>query len=137
MWRFLAPVPIWVGLVVAFVLVPYSQPPYHPGPLYAERPSGWLDHADAAANLHILLAQPARFITLPWQITVVAGIQRLRATVGVLGLLQTSYPIFCDQIWGICGAVALLGLVFCRRPVLVTPGVALVNFLFVIFLLAG
>lgn len=60
------PVLVWVGLVTAFVSVPYPVPPYHPGPLFHGDAGIWLDHGDAALNFHILMAAPARLVMLPW-----------------------------------------------------------------------
>jgi len=129
------PVAIWVALIVAFVVVPFGKQPYHPGPLYTGDRTVWMDHTNAAANLHILLSPPTRLITLPWDTLQYAGIQRWREMVGVLGALQIVLPDPYYRIWGLCGAVALVGLIFSRRPIFILPINMVVNFLFVSFLL--
>ncbi len=117
------PLLLWVGLVAAYVAVPYPLPLYHPGPLYPGDAGIWLDHAVPAVNLHILLADPARLVTLPWR----------TAHIWLAGLLHTSlpttyyYPYY--YLWGACGVAALAGLLLCPRPVAFSRGTALTNFL--------
>jgi hypothetical protein len=121
------PVLLWVVLISAFVVVPFGKPPYHPGPLYAGDHSVLMDHTDPAANLHILLAQPSRFFTLPWHTLSLFGMDKIHEMVGVLGVLQISLPEGYREAWYVAGALALAGVMFVRRPV-AAPGVALVSF---------
>ncbi len=131
------PVLAWVAVVVVILIVPYGQPMHHPGPLFAGDRSVWMDHADSAANLQVLLAHPGRFLTLPLHTMRVGGEQWLRETVGVLGFLQIELPDFYDRFWGAAGVAALLGLVLCRRPGVVTRQTQLVDFCFVGVLLVA
>jgi Predicted membrane protein (DUF2142) len=123
------PVLLWVALISAFVVVPFDKQLYHPGPLYTGNRGVWMDHVDTAANLHILLSPPSRLLTLPWHTWQYTGIQRLREMVGVLGALQIVLPDSYYRAWGFCGAAALLGLLFQRRPVAVSPFMQVINFL--------
>ncbi len=116
------PVFAWVALVVRSVVVPFIKPPYHPGPLFSGDRSALLDQADPAANLHILLAQPSLFITLPWHSLTDQGMQKLREMIGVLGLLQIQFPDNIYWCWLAALVVALLGAVAAGRP---TPALAL------------
>jgi uncharacterized membrane protein len=131
------PVLIWVALILAFVVVPFHKPMFHPGPLYPGNPNIWMDHSDARENLHILLSPPTRLISLPWRTVLFCGPQRVRQIVGVLGLLQIYLPDYIYLAWALCGVVALLGLVFTRRPVELSNANKILNFLFVLFLMAA
>jgi hypothetical protein len=131
------PVLIWVALILAFVVVPFHKPMFHPGPLYPGNPNIWMDHSDARENLHILLSPPTRLISLPWRTVLFCGPQRVRQIVGVLGLLQIYLPDYIYLAWALCGVVALLGLVFTRHPVELSNANKILNFLFVLFLMAA
>ncbi len=132
-----ASVPVlgWVALISLFVLVPFAKPPYHPGPFYAGDRSIWLDHTDPAANLHILLADPARFTTLPVHTALSDAPQIMKEMIGVLGLLQIQLPVAEYIAWCVSGVTALLGLLLCARPAAVPGGAARMNFIAVSFLL--
>jgi hypothetical protein len=110
------PLLLWIGLVVAFVAVPFDHPPYHPGPLFVGPPGIVLDHSSPIANLHILLAAPQRFITIPAATIQRNGIQMLREMIGVLGLLQIMLPNLYYMLWGVSFALSLGGLLVCPRP---------------------
>ncbi|HQT46907.1 MAG: hypothetical protein B7X08_00475 [Acidocella sp. 20-63-7] len=131
------PVLLWVVLAAIFVLVPFSVTRYHPGPLYAGDRSIWLDQTDSAANLHILLSDPSRFIVLPVRSIALWGGYWLEGMIGILGLSQITMPQGYYVLWGVALAVAFSGSVFCRRPQAVPDRTALVNFLFIGFLLLG
>jgi hypothetical protein len=130
------PVLIWVALISAFVILPSKTLMYHPGVLYTGDRSVWLDHADPAANLHTLAAQPERFITLPWHTLKISAFLLLHEMIGVLGLLQIPLPDPYYRLWLLSGLVSLAGLVFSNRPIQVPPGTAAVNLVSVGFLLA-
>jgi len=129
------PVLIWVVVITAFVMVPFGKVPYQPGPLYTGDRSVWLDHTDAAGNLHILLAQPMRFISLPWITEQIRGLQILQSMIGNLGLLRISLANSVYWAWTFCGFAAVVGLVLSRREGVVSAGTAVVNFLVVALLI--
>lgn len=110
------PVLLWAALISALVVVPFGKPPYHPGPLFAGDHTILLDHTDPAANLRILLAQPMRFITLPWDTLHQWAGGKLAEMIGVLGLLQIAMPFGYYVLWCVAGGVALAGLLFTGRP---------------------
>jgi hypothetical protein len=132
-----APVAVWVLITAKFVNVPFGYPPYHPGPLFMGDRSVWLDHTDDAANLHILLAQPSRFFTLPWAALQMWWRVEIWMMIGALGFSQLILPYWYCQLWWIAGGAALLGLMICRRPQWVPAGKAWVSFFIVMGLLAA
>jgi hypothetical protein len=129
------PVVLWMAVITVFVVVPFYQPPYHPGPLYAGAPGTPLYLTDPAANLHILLAQPARFITLPCATLVAQSGWLLRGVIGIPKLFEADFPGIYDWLWGACILAAFAGLPFSARPQLLAPRTAQLNFVFVSFLL--
>jgi hypothetical protein len=110
------PLWLWIVLVVAFVAVPFDHPPYHPGPLFAGQAEVMLYHSNPLANLHILLADPVRFITIPTATIYRNGIQTLREMIGVLGLLQIMLPNPLYTLWGLSFSLSVAGLLVCARP---------------------
>jgi hypothetical protein len=110
------PLCLWVGLVAAFAAVQFDHPLYHPGPLFTGDRSILLDHSSPMINLHILLADPIRFITVPGMTIHDGGVQLLREMVGVLGLLQIVFPDSYYTLWGVSFALSLMGLLLCARP---------------------
>jgi uncharacterized membrane protein len=124
------PVLVWVVLVALFVIVPTGHIIYHPGPLYAGDSSQLLDQTNPAANLHILLAQPLRLLTLPWSSTLAQGTSILRGAIGIQYSFERIFPSLYCQLWWACIVVAFAGLAFSPRP-----GAARGNALFVSFLL--
>ncbi|GAN81086.1 DUF2142 domain-containing protein [Acidocella aminolytica] len=110
------PVLVWAVIIVAFISVPFIKPPYHPGPLF-NGPAGMLmDKTDTAANLHILLADKARFLILPLHTLHLFGSNLAAQAIGALGLLQIVFPHWFYTLWWIAVGMALLGVAFCRRP---------------------
>ncbi|WP_297366469.1 DUF2142 domain-containing protein [Acidocella sp.] len=110
------PVTLWVVVLAALTLVPSLKQPYHPGPLFTGNPALLLDHTDAAANLHILLAQPSRFWTLPWVTNEMFGRDKIPQMIGMLGLLtiQMARPVY--WLWAGALLCAAAGLLFTTRP---------------------
>ncbi|HUM08624.1 MAG TPA: DUF2142 domain-containing protein [Acidocella sp.] len=131
------PVLLWAGLIAALVVVPFDKPSYHPGPLFTGDRSVLIDHTDPAANLHILLAQPLRFFSLPWDTLRQCAEIELDEMIGVLGLLQILMPLGYYVLWCIAGGVALAGLLFSGRPGLTSGGTQAVNFIWTTLLLAA
>jgi hypothetical protein len=110
------PLLLWVGIILAFVSVPFGDPPYHPGPLFAGNAGIMLDHSLPRANLHILLAAPGRFISIPLASLRQDGVQTLRELVGVLGRLQIMLPDPFYALWGVACGLSVIGLLVCARP---------------------
>jgi uncharacterized membrane protein len=111
------PVLLWLALVLHFTAVPFYKPPYTPGPLWTGDPKIIFNGTDAAANLHILLADPIRLFTLPWKMFSLAGTMALlgREMVGMLGFLQIIFPLRYYEIWGAALALVLAGVALSRR----------------------
>ena len=131
------PALVWTGLISALVVVPFGKPPYHPGPLFAGDRSVLLDQTNPAANLHILLAQPSRFITLPWETLLQWGPAKLSEMIGVLGPLQISMPFGYYVLWSIATGVALAGLLFSGRPAVLSGRSQVVNLVWTSVLLTA
>ncbi|MDE2239836.1 MAG: DUF2142 domain-containing protein, partial [Rhodospirillales bacterium] len=103
------------AIIVLFITVPFSKPLYHPGPLF-NGASALMDRTDATANLHILLANKARFVTLPVHTLALFGVDKLREMVGVLGLLQVTFPRWFYMLWWGAVGIAVLGAFVSPRP---------------------
>jgi uncharacterized membrane protein len=110
-----APVVIWVVVIAAMVVVPFGRPPYHPGPLFTGDPSVILQSTDPQQNLHILLAQPGRFFSLPWRLLRDWGGLLWHEMIGFLGLLGLIFPSRFYQAWSIALLAALLSLAVAER----------------------
>jgi uncharacterized membrane protein len=72
-------------------------------------------YTNPLANLHILLAQPARFISLPERLLESSGQMLCVEMIGVLGLLDLIFPPRVYLAWSVALVVALLGLVLADR----------------------
>ena len=125
----LLPVLGWIVVIALFVVVPYGKQQYFPGPLYTGDHSVPMDHANAAAQWHILLERPRRFLALPYYSTLRDAYPDFITVIGVLGPLQIVMPHSYYDCWGVCLGFAVLGLIFTRRPVLLPPRPALLNFI--------
>lgn len=123
------PVLGWIVLIALLVVVPYGKTQYFPGPLYTGDHSVVMDHANASAQLHILLERPRRFLALPYYGTLSFAYNLYLNLIGVLGTLQIILDPGIYLGWGICLVFAALGLLVTRRPDFVTPRTALVNFI--------
>lgn len=123
------PVLGWIAIISLLVVVPYGKPPYHPGPLFTGDHGIVLDHADAAAQLHILLERPIRFLIMPLQSTREYAYADYVTILGVLGPLRILLDDGVYHGWGFCLAFAALGLLVTRRPDFTPPVRALINFL--------
>ena len=120
------PVLLWAAVVVLFITVPFGKPPYHPGVLYTGL-GMLMDRTNAAANLHILLADKARFVTLPLHTLALFGTDKLKEMVGVLGLLQVTFPHWFYELWWSVVVFALLGVSVSLRPEVLPLPVSLLN----------
>jgi hypothetical protein len=131
------PVLFWAGVVAVFVAAPFDKAPYHPGPLFTGDGTVLLDHIDPAANLHILLAQPSRFITMPWHQMRQDAASTLASMIGVLGPLKIILPDRYYELWIAAGAVVLAGLLLSGRPKILPAGTQAVNLVWTMALLLG
>jgi hypothetical protein len=128
------PVLLWLALVLHFTAVPFSKPPYPPGPLWTGDPKIIFDSTDASANLHILLADPIRFFTLPWHTFTAIYAEELHEMIGALGLMQVRFGTDYYWLWGAALVLPLLALAASwRGPVLQSAATAL----YVLLLLAA
>lgn len=125
----LLPVLGWIVVIALFVVVPYGKQQYFPGPLYTGDHGVVMDHANAAAQLHILLERPRRFLALPYYSTMRDAYADFITVIGVLGPLQIVMPHSYYDWWGGCLVFAALGLLLTRRPEVPPPRMALLNFI--------
>ena len=121
------PVLLWAAIVVAFISVPFAKPLYHPGPLFTGGVGLIMDRTDSAANLHILLANKSLLLTLPWHTLALFGMDKLKEMVGVLGLLQLSFPHWFYGLWWGAVVFALLGAAMSSRPFILPWPVSMLN----------
>ncbi|MDE1906682.1 MAG: DUF2142 domain-containing protein [Rhodospirillales bacterium] len=120
------PVLLWAAIIELFIAVPFGKPPYHPGPLFTGA-DVLMDRTNAAANLHILLADKARFVSLPLHTLALWGYNKLKEMVGILGLLQITFPQWFYGLWWGAVGIALLGGVASPRPEPLRLPIALLN----------
>lgn len=130
------PVIVWVCIVAAFVAVHALIPPYHPGPLYAGDPHILLDQTNSSANFHILIADPTRFLTVPWKAMVTYGSDHLLEMIGTLGLLTVWLPSYMYWLGGGALAAAIAGLFFTGERRAGSPGERIVDGLFTLIMIA-
>jgi uncharacterized membrane protein len=127
------PVLGWIVLISLFVVVPYGKQTYFPGPLYTGDHSVPMDHANAAAQLHILMERPRRFLALPYYSTIHNAYPDFFFTmIGVFGPLQLVLQSWFYNSWGACMVFAAVGLLVTRRPEIMRPSTALVNFIAIV-----
>jgi hypothetical protein len=128
------PVLLWLGLVLHFTAVPFSKPPYTPGPLWTGDPKTIFDSTNAGANLHILLADPVRLFTLPWHTFTAIYTEELHEMICALGLMQVRFGEAYYWLWDAALLLPLAALaVATRGPVLRSVATAL----YVLLLLAA
>lgn len=130
------PVIIWALIVVLLVSVPFKKPPYHPGILFTGPPGTMFDQTEAAINLHILLADKVRFITLPLHSLHLFWMLFLQEMVASLGPLVQDFPHWFYASWWAAILLALAGTPFVRRAIIRTLPVTLLNNAVVLALLA-
>jgi len=104
----------WTWLAVSTVATPFSKPPYEPGPLWTGPRPALFDQTDAAAQLGILLADPLRFLSIPWT-TIIHDPALLPSAVGVLGWLTVVLPGALYTLWYTAVPAALLCDLVARR----------------------
>jgi len=110
-----APVMIWALLIALFVVVPFGTAPYHPGPLYTGDPRTIFTTWDTKENFHILLADPARFITLPIELIQRWHTSLIDQTIGVLGSMALWLPDRYYAAWEFAIMASVFGFLFVPR----------------------
>jgi hypothetical protein len=135
----IACVPImgWAILTMLFIRVPFIKGFYYPGPLYTGNHGVLMDHTDPLGNFRILLADPARFFSLPLHTINLIGIYELHMAVGILGLINIKFSADYYVAWGLACLAAVLGLFISERPYFIPRRTALFEWLSVIGLLAA
>lgn len=123
------PVLGWIVVIALFVVVPYGKQQYFPGPLYMGPHNVPMDHANGTAQLHILLARPRLFLSLPYHSTIRFAYPDYLTLIGVLGPLQIILDQGIYNGWAFCLVFAVLGLLVTRRAEVLPPRAALVNFI--------
>jgi len=105
---------VWGWFAVTTVATPFSKPPYEAGPLWLGPRPAVFDETNAAAQLAILLDEPLRFLTIPWN-TIVHDPALLPSAVGVLGWLNVLLPGMLYALWYAAVPAALLCDLVARR----------------------
>nr|WP_205619741.1 DUF2142 domain-containing protein [Acidocella sp. MX-AZ02] len=121
------PVIVWAVIVILFVSVPVIKPSYHPGILFTGPAGTMFSQTDATANLHIMLADKARFITLPLHTLHIFGFGLLQEVIGKLGYKNLCFPDWFYECWWSAGVLALVSLLFTRRSIMSPIPMALLN----------
>lgn len=105
---------LWGWFALTAVATPYDRPPYEAGPLWPGPRPAVFDGTSAAAQIKVLLAEPLRFLTLPWN-TIIHDAALLRSAVGVLGWLSIILPDALYTLWYYAVGAALLCDLLARR----------------------
>lgn len=108
----LVPALAWGAAMATFVAAPFVRGPAQPGgPLYAGPPGTVFATTNPGEQLHILLADPYRLLSLPIDSAWDKGEWLWREVVGVLGTLDVLLPIdvYDWWVWAL-GAALLAGL---------------------------
>ena len=106
----------WSALAAAVAVVPFWRPAYTPGPLWPGDPTLLLHATDMAAQLRVLLADPARLVTLPWSTLATHKIDFALSTIGILASLDLFMPRWLYAAWVIAGALAATAVLLPHRP---------------------
>ncbi len=123
------PVAAWTVVISLFVVVAYGKVQYHPGPLYAGGHNVMMDHANAGLQWQILTERPRRFLALPYYSTLQFAYSDLISLIGVLGPLQLQLGHDYYMWWSFALVSAMLGGLVTRRPEILPPRVAGLNFI--------
>lgn len=105
---------LWSWIAVTTVATPFSKPPYEPGPFWLGSRPALFTETDAAAQFSILIAEPLRFLSIPW-ITIIHDPALLPSAVGVLGWLAVLLPEALYTLWYMAIFAALLCDLMARR----------------------
>jgi uncharacterized membrane protein len=94
------PAALWNALMAAFVAVPFVRPPAtEAGPLWAGPAGTTFLTTSPLDQLHILLASPARLVTLPIDSLSTNWDATWREFIGVLGNLDVMLPDALYALW--------------------------------------
>lgn len=98
---------LWTAYAMRNVSSPFMWPPYEAGPLWPGPRPAPFDTTDPMAQLSVLLAEPLRALTLPWD-TLAHDRTILFSTVGILGWLNIRLPDGLYAAWGLAVGAAVL-----------------------------
>ncbi len=94
---------VWAAVALRYVSAPSTRALYHPGPLWPGDPSAIFVGTNPVAQLSVLLADPTRLVTLPWN-TITHDPWIITTAIGVFGWLALVFPAAFYALWK--GAVA-------------------------------
>jgi hypothetical protein len=97
----------WMALSLHYTSAPRLLDPYEAGPLWPGPSPARFTGTDVAAQLHVLLAAPRRFVTLPLY-SIWHGHHTFLEAVGVLGWLNLELPDSLYRLWAAALAAAAL-----------------------------
>lgn len=98
---------LWTWYALRNVSSPFMWPPYEAGPLWPGPRPAPFSTTNPMAQLSVLLAEPLRALTLPWN-TLSQDKGILLSAVGILGWLNLRLPESMYTVWGVAVAAALL-----------------------------
>ncbi len=93
-----APAFAWTLYVMLYVSAPTPMVPYHPGPLWPGDPTILFQGPDPGAQFRVLLAEPARLMTMPFN-TIIADQWLFWQGIGVLGWLDLPLQNWLYTLW--------------------------------------
>lgn len=100
---------LWVAVMAHVSLMPYLRGSYHPGPLWPGNPATIFHTTDPLANLRVLLAEPARIVTMPVGFLVANGWIMTTSAIGSLGWLSIGLSNWAYGAWLFAVLAAALG----------------------------
>ena len=102
------PALVWTGFAMGHIATPWPPLPlYNAGPLWPGPEIRYFTSPDATAQLHVLLADPARIVTLTLQ-SLWAKKAILLEFIGILGFVSLRLPTPLYILWGIALVSAML-----------------------------
>ncbi len=106
---------LWTWYALRNVSSPFMWPPYEAGPLWPGARPAPFDSTNPLAQLSVLLAEPLRALTVPWN-TLSHDKGMLLSAVGVLGWLNLRLPEGMYTAWGFAVAAAVLCDLLAPKP---------------------
>ena len=95
-----APALVWAVIMSLYVAAPFVRGPAQPaGPLWAGPPGTMFPTTNPGEQLRILLASPARLVTLPLESAWTKGGWLWHEVLGVIGTLDVTLPYNLYSIW--------------------------------------
>ncbi|HEX3982055.1 MAG TPA: DUF2142 domain-containing protein [Acidisoma sp.] len=105
---FAAPGLAWAAYAMGHIATPWPPlPPYAPGPLWIGPAGQIFTSPDATAQLHVLLAEPTRILTLTLH-SLWAKKAILLEFIGILGFVSLRLPAGLYVLWGLALAAAMV-----------------------------